>query len=293
MVFPFIQTQHSTGDSTIPRKPTYNEYLANNASTFEHQLPPSSKRLRKTTKFLAKDNSNIEEVRSSLIIQGIKKRSIRNDMITNALDAFNGDVQQAVEALFQNFKHPNPIMSSSSLSSPTNAGKSIFGIEGNEACKAEEESDDTGGSIIDCGDDLSFDDEEGDDGEFSNEDDLSFEDEEGDDGEYSNGDDLSFEDEKEDDGEYSNNEDLIEEEEELDEYKGEYKEKEKDRKAEDKSNELSKKVKKEAISGPVSKVLQVLMGLNQLVRRRALFVFVIDLLLTILLADFHFTLLFR
>jgi hypothetical protein len=282
-----IQARHSTGDSSIPRKPTYDEYLANQAPTSEH------KRLRKTTSFFAKETSNIEEVRSSLIFRRINKRSIHDDIISNALEVFNGDVQQAVEALYQNFQHSNPIMSSSSLSSPTNAGKSIFGIEDNEACKAEEESDDTGGSIIDSGDDLSFEDEEGDDGEYSNGDDLSFEDEEGDDGEYSNGDDLSFEDEEGDDGEYSNNEDLIEEEEELDEYKGEYKEKEKDGKAEDKSNELSKKVKKGAISGPVSKVLQVIMELNQLVRRRALFVLVIDLLLTILLANFHFTLLFR
>ena len=236
-------------------------------------------------------------------------------MITNALDAFNGDVPQAVEALFQNFQHPNPIMSSSSLTSPTNTGKSFFGIKGDEACKAEDESDDTGGSNIGSGDDLSSEDEKEDDGDYSNgddfssedeeeddRDDLSFEDEEEDDRddlsfedeEEDDRDDLSFEDEEGDDGEYSNNEDLIEEEEnELDEYKGEYEEKEKDGNAEDKSKELSKKVKKGAISGPVSKVLQVIKKLNQLVRRRELFVFVIDLLLTNLLADFHFTLLFR
>ena len=78
---------------------------------------------------MATENSAIEEVRSSLIIQGINKRSIRDDMITNALDAFNGDIQQAVEALYQNFQYPNPIMSSSSFSSPTNTGKSIFGMD--------------------------------------------------------------------------------------------------------------------------------------------------------------------
>jgi hypothetical protein len=208
-----IQARHSTGDSSKLMKPTFNEYLANHVPTFELPLVQRSKRERKPTKFFAKENSNIEEARSSLIFQGINNRSIHDDMISNALDAFKGDVPQAVEALYQNFQHPNPIMSSSYLSSPTNAGKS---------------SDDTGGSIIDSGED------------------------------------LSFEDEKEDNGEYSNNEDLGEEE-ESDEYKGEYEENEKDGKAEDKCNELSNKVKKGTISGQVGTVLQVLMGLNQMV----------------------------
>ena len=247
-----IQARHSTGDSSIPRKPTNDEYLANNASTFELPLPPSSKRLRKTTKFLAKDNSNIEEVRSSLIIQGINKRIIRDDMISNALDAFKGDIPQAVKALYQNFQH-----------------KSIFGIEGDEACKAEEESDDTGGSIIDSGDDEAFED----DSEIYQEDTDEYEDEEASFSLEDDSNELSSSfNENTDDGEYSNNDDLVEEESEEymgDEYEEnenfglEEEEEEEEENADDKCDELSNKVKKGTISGPVSKLLKAIMRLDQ------------------------------
>ena len=65
-----------------------------------------SKRQRKSTNFFVKESSNIEEVQSCLIRMGVAKRSIRDDMISTAIDVFEGNIEKAVGALIQNVENP-------------------------------------------------------------------------------------------------------------------------------------------------------------------------------------------